>query len=236
MKTKTYSYRGRIYSEIPQEVVEALKIKAGDEIEFKPVYDNVVLLTPSKEAKEESKSELSKEKIELLKKVNSIKHYDRTYDKIVKGLNTKEKEIFDELLKNDVLFKYKRSGKELIGIDKNYFKYIIEQKDDLIEKLVKDGCIVIEEQSKIKALTDRIKSEKLNVRGIRGFDKRYYIMSQEKLSEIEDKLEKILTKEKMLKTISAELGLPEDLCKAAIEILREDGKIVERKKNTYVLA
>ena len=237
MKTKTYSYRGRLYSEIPKEIADFLKTKSGDEIEFKPVYDNLVLITPSKEApKELPKGELGKEEIELLKKVNSIKHYDRTYEKIAKMLSSDEKVIFDELFKKDALFKYKRTGRELIGIDKKYFKYVVGERDELIEKLVKDGCIVVEDQGQMKVLNDKIRNEKLAVRGIRAFDKRYYIMSQEKLSEVEDRLEKILTKEKMLKAISSELGLSEDLCRAAIEILREDGKIIEKKKNYYVLA
>ncbi|MCX6010164.1 MAG: hypothetical protein NTW48_09085, partial [Chloroflexi bacterium] len=90
--------------------------------------------------------------------------------------------------------------------------------------------------AQMKALNDKIRNEKLPVRGIRGFDKRYYIMSQEKLSEIEGRLEKALTKEKTLKAISAELGLPEDFCRAAVEILREDGTIIEKRKNSYVLA
>lgn len=237
MKTKTYSYRGRLYSEIPKEVAEALAISSGDEIEFKPVYDNVVLITPSKESpKEQPKGEIDREEIELLKKVNSIRHYDRTYEKTAKLLSSEEKKVFDELFKKGALFKYKRTGKELIGLDKKYFKYVIEERDELIDKLAKEGCIVIEDQNQAKALNDRIKREKLGVRGIRGFDRRYYIVTLEKLSEIEDRLEKILTKEKMLKAISAELGLSEDLCRAAIEILREDGKIVEKKKNSYILA
>jgi hypothetical protein len=237
MKTKTYSYRGRLYSEIPKEIADALVIKPGDEIDFKPVYDNVVLITPSKEPpKEQQKGEISKEEIELLKKVNSIRHYDRTYDKTTRLLNAEERALFDGLFEKGALFKYKRSGRELIGLDKKYFKYVVEERDGLIDKLVKDGCIVVEEQSQMKALNDKIKNEKLGVRGIRGFDKRYYIMSQEKLSEIEGKLEKTLTKEKTLKAISAELELPEDFCRAAVEILREDGTIIEKRKNSYVLA
>ena len=241
MKTKTYSYRGRLYSEIPKEIADALAIKPGDEIDFKPVYDNVVMITPSKEptkepTKEQPKGELSKEEIELLKKVNLIRHYDRTYEKTAKALNAEEKAIFDGLFKKDALFEYKRTGRELIGIDKKYFKYVVGERDELIEKLVKDGCIVIEEQAQMKVLNDKIRNEKLPVRGIRGFDKRYYIMSQEKLLEIERKLEKTLTKEKTLKAISAELGLPEDFCRAAVEILREDGTIIEKRKNSYVLA
>ena len=236
MKTKTYSYKGRLYSEIPKEVAEALEISPGDEIEFKPVYDNVVLITPSKETKEQPKGEIDSEEIELLKKVNSIRHYDRTYDKTAKLLNAKEKTVFDGLFKKGALFKYKRTGRELIGLDKKYFKYVIEERDELVDKLAKEGCIVIEDQNQAKALNDRIKREKLGVRGIRGFDRRYYIVTLEKLADIENGLEKILTKEKMLKAISTELELPEDLCRAAIEILREDGKIVEKKKNSYVLA
>jgi bifunctional DNA-binding transcriptional regulator/antitoxin component of YhaV-PrlF toxin-antitoxin module len=51
MKTKTYSYRGRIYSEIPKEIADILTIKSGDEIEFKPVYENLVLIAPSSQAR-----------------------------------------------------------------------------------------------------------------------------------------------------------------------------------------
>lgn len=236
MKAKTYSYKGRLYSEIPKEAAEALAIKSGDEIEFKPVHGNLVLIVPAKEEQKEAKGELSSEEIGLLKKVNTIKHYDRTYDNVSKMLDAPERKLFDELFTKKAIFKYRRGARELIGIDKKFFKYVIDEKDGIIDKLTKEGCIVIEDQNQAKELNDKLRKEKLAVRGIRAFDKRYYIMSQEKLSEIEGKLEKILTKEKMLKAISSELGLPEDLCRAATEILREDGKIIEKRKNYYVLA
>ena len=234
MRTKTYSYKGRLYSEIPKEAADALKIKSGDELEFKTVYNNVVMIVPAEA--QAQKNELTADEIEFLKKVNSIKHYNRTYDNVSKILTGQEKKMLDELLKRDVLFEYKREGKKLMGIDKKYLKYVFGEKSELVEALVKDGFLVLEDQNKVKELSDKLKQEKLNVRGIRGFDKRYYIVSAEKLSEMELKLESVLVKEKMLKTISSELGVAEELCRAVLEILLEDGKVIEKKKNNYVLA
>jgi hypothetical protein len=237
MKTKTYSYKGRLYSEIPKEAADALKIKSGDEIEFTSVYENLVLIAPVKAAaKKETKEDVNAQEIALLQKVNSIRHYDRTYNNILKMLDTGEAKMLDDLFKRDVLFEYNRSGKKLVGIDKKYFKYIIEEKDEQMERLLDRGYLVIEDQEKAKNLTDKLKKDKLPVRGIRGFDKRYYIVSAEKLEEIRKKLEKILTKEKPIKTISSELGVAEELCKAALEILLADGEIFEKRKNIYVLA
>jgi len=233
MRTKTYSYKGRLYSEIPKEAADALKIKSGDELEFKTVYNNVVMIVP---VEAQAQNELTADEIEFLKKVNSIKYYNRTYDNVSKILTGQEKKMLDELLKRDVLFEYKREGKKLMGIDKKYLKYVFGEKSELVEALVKDGFLVLEDQNKVKELSDKLKQEKLNVRGIRGFDKRYYIVSAEKLSEMELKLETVLVKEKMLKTISSELGVAEELCRAVLEILLEDGKVIEKKKNNYVLA
>jgi bifunctional DNA-binding transcriptional regulator/antitoxin component of YhaV-PrlF toxin-antitoxin module len=233
MKAKTYSYKGRLYSEIPKEAAEALKIKSGDEIDFRPVYDNLVLIVPAGAAAE---GELKEEEIAFLKKVNSIKHYERTYDSVSRILSSQEKKMLDELFKKDVLFEYRREGKKLLGIDKKYLKHVFGEKSELVDKLVKEGYLVLEDQAKVKELSDRLKQEKLAVRGIRGFDKRYYIVSSEKLAEIEGRLEKVLEKEKMLKTISGELGVSEELCRAALEILLEDGRVIEKKKNTYALA
>jgi bifunctional DNA-binding transcriptional regulator/antitoxin component of YhaV-PrlF toxin-antitoxin module len=240
MKAKTYSYKGRLYTEIPKEAADLLKIKSGDEIDFTSIRDIVFISPSAKQAelkKEEiaKQAELKKEEIELLKKVNSIKHYDRTYNNIVKILESSERKMLDDLFKRDVLFEYSRSGKKLVGLDKKYFQYIIDDKGP-IEKLRKEGYLVLEDEQKAKELNDSIKREKLPVRGIRGFDKRYYIVTGEKLKEVENKLSKILTKEKNLKAISSELDVAEDLCKAVLEILLADGEIFEKKRNTYILA
>jgi hypothetical protein len=71
---------------------------------------------------------------------------------------------------------------------------------------------------------------------VRGFDKKYYIIGKPALADLERKFDRLLAKEKQLKAVADELGVKEGLARAAIEVLREEGKIIEKRRGTYCLA
>jgi biotin operon repressor/antitoxin component of MazEF toxin-antitoxin module len=265
---KTHFFDGKLLVEIPQEAADALGIKAGEEIEFSVEGKKVVLLgkgaapaaakaeAPKAWAAAERKT-LTDREIVILKRVNDIRSWNRTIATINKELTRYEKAIFDYLLKNKIIFAYKKEGKELFGISKEYLDYVIgkrlpkeEQKeekkeakeespkDPLTDKLEKEGFLVLEHEGQAKELNMKLRYEKKEgtVKGTRGFDKKYYVIKTDRLMDLERRLPKAIGKGKSLKDIAAELKLSEGLCKAAIELMREDGKIIEKRRDVYALA
>jgi len=227
-KAKTHDFKGEVYAKIPDSVVKKLGIEPGDEIEFLEEGGKIIVASGEKALREEE--------LTVLKKVNSVKHYERTRENIAKLLSGAEPSIFSRLFEKKVLFDYEKEGKRLVGISKEFFLLVVEKEDPLITKLFAQGYLVLSEPSEANALNDRLQEAKRDseVRGVRGFDTKYYVMTLQKLSEIEAKIMRALESEKVLADLSSELKAPEDLCKAAIEVMKEDGSVIEKKKDVFV--
>lgn len=249
-RVKTYEFRKRLYSEIPEEVAKALGLKSGDELEYAHVHGRVAAVFPTKPEQAQAapaKSEeavvkkLSLDEDALVRKLSSIRYYDRLADETLKKCSAREREIFDALVKRKVLFKYVKNKKEFIGVSREYYPSAMQTAKSgpalspVAENLMKRGFIVLENQGEADRLSRELGKEK-SVRGIRGFDRKYYLVTEEKLREFEKKLERVLTREKNYKTIADELTESEELAKAALEILREDGTLIEKKRDSYAFA
>lgn len=248
---KTHEFKGKIYSEIPEEVAEKLGIKAGEDIEFENPYENLIVVHPKgeeatpvrKEEKKETKG-LNEDELKVLKKIGAIKHWERTPENIKSRLKDDEEEVFNDLITDNVLFEYEKEGETRIGIEREYFSLATENTkksktpSSLIKKLEKQGYLVIEDEDAVKDLQEKLrKQEKAEeVKGVRGFDKNYYIIKKDKLQEIEDEIKDLLDEEKIIHEVSEDLDLEEKLCKAALVVLREDGEVVEKGKNIYKLS
>lgn len=230
---KTYEFKGEIYSKIPNEIARSLRIAPGDEITFENKDGRIVLSAGSKS--------LSNDEFSVLRKIGAMRHYDRTINNVEKALSADEKATFASMLKKKILFKYKKEDKELIGIDKPFFSLITEQRSEdhpLITSLFADGFVVVEDASAVSFLTNELlRSERSgDVRGVRGFDKKFYIVTSEKMNELTPKIEKALESERVLKDIASIVNADEELCKAVIEVLKEDGDVIERKKDVFARA
>lgn len=237
---KTHEFKDTIYSEIPDEVAEKLDIEPGQEIEFKNPYKDLIILIPKQKRKEKSKKGLRESELKVLKKIGGIKHWERTPKNIKNQLNENEEKTFNKMLAKDVLFEYEKEGETRIGIDQEYFplatKETKEKPKKLINKLETNGYVIIKDEEDAKKLQEEIrKKEKTEeIKGVRGFDKKYYIIKKDKLNEIKEELKNILDEEKIIHEISEDLNLKENLCKTALVVLREDGEVVEKGKNIYI--
>lgn len=244
-KTKTHAFKGRLYCEIPQDIVKQLGLEAGDEVEFKHAHEKVALIVPSKKAE---KKPLVTE-ASILEKLTALSHPDRTKDKVEKILTKEEKEVFEKMKKKKIFFDYIKKGKKLIGITKKYYKApkasspksssfpaaAAIEKNEMIDKLQREGCLVLDN---IGTLTGDLRKRGLEKRviGIRGFDKKFYIILNQRLLELEGKIMKSTQKKRKVEDLAKELNISEPLCRAALEILREDGRVIEKANNEYVAA
>ncbi len=227
-RVKTHSFKGEIYAKIPREVVETLGLTANDEVEFEIIDDEVVLRKPV----------LKEEEMKVLKKIASLKHYERTKGRIMGLLFEEEPNIFEELLSRGVLFEYEKQGKKLIGIDRKFFPLVVEKTSPLYSELFEKGFLVLEKESEVNALNEELREKEKTdqVIGVRGFDKKYYIITLKKLREIKPKFEKALESEKVLSKLAEELKTSEELCKTILEVMKENGEVIEKKKGIYVKA
>ncbi|MEM0372497.1 MAG: hypothetical protein QXO69_01510, partial [archaeon] len=212
------------------EIADVLRIRAGDEIVFENKDGKIIVSSSSKP--------LSSEELDALKKIGLIRHYERTADSVGKAIGEKALEL---MMKKKILFKYKKEGKELIGVDKTYFPLITEKKEEthpLIEKLFSDGFLIIDDASAATFLTNELMrlDRAGDVRGVRGFDKKFYIVTSDRMRAVAPKIEKALKSEKVLKDVAEAAGVSADLCKAVIEVMKEDGDVVEKKENVFARA
>lgn len=249
MRARTHEFGKKVFTEIPAEIVRVLGVRPGDELEFFPAYKNVVVVAPidkeaggqipaatenprelaarAGKAEDNGTAGLAEKEIGVLRKVNAIKYYDRTMENIQKNLSKEEKEILNGLIMNKIVFRYVKNKKELFGISREFFKLVEAGKE--IPNFEYAVLNYEGEASEVLKKTPKVKA-------VRGFDKKFYLIREDLLRNIEQKFEKTLKKEKGICAIAAELKIDEGLCRAAIENLKEEGTIIEKKKDTYALA
>ncbi len=234
-KGKTHEFKGTTYSEIPEEIAEKLGIEPGQDINFLNPYKDLVILIPGKKGNSnEEEDELTKDELKVLKKIGKIRHWKRTRNNLHVLLQEEEEKTMKKLINKGVLFEYTKEGEKRIGIDREYFP-LVTGKENSIDKLENKGYAVVEEEREAKELQKEIKEKGIEnkVRGIRGFDRKYYVIKKDKLEQLKDKIVKELGEEKIVQDISEDLGIEEELCKTALTLMREDGEIVEKKKDVY---
>jgi predicted transcriptional regulator len=102
--------------------------------------------------------------------------------------------------------------------EKKEFRYGVLTEDDM--------------QNFLKEHEESIKSGDIKV--LKGFDKKYYAINTNLLNTIRQRiLKEIESQEKSVKDISEKTGLDEELCKCALEILKEEGAVFEKRKGWY---
>ncbi len=213
----------RFFCEIPKEVLDKLGLKEGDWIEFLNVYKDLFVLAPRK-------PKLTEEEINLLQKIGKIRYNERTKERVERILSHKEKDLLSELKKKEIVFEYKKSGRTLYGISRDYFHYAVGSNG---KKEFKYGIFTEENMQKfLKEYEDSIKAGDIKI--IKGFDKKYYAISTNVLDTVRQRiLKEIESTEKSVKDLSEKTGLEEELCKCALEILKEEGTVFEKKKGWY---
>ena len=228
MKGKTHDFKGEVYTKLPEEVVKKLGIDSGDELEFSIEGDKVLITASGKG--------LSDDEMSVLRKVNSVKYYERSMHNVMNDLSGSEPNIMKDLFKKRILFEYEKEGSKLVGIDKKFFPYLTEKETSIVDKLFSQGFIIVEEPALMKKINNQlIESKKAGqVKGIKGFDGKFYIVTMSRFSELKPRVEKILGSEKPLEKIASELSISEDLAKAVLEIMKEDGDIIEKSKDVFI--
>ncbi len=249
---------GGLSLEIPRGIAESLGLREGQRFEVVPVKEDVlVIVLKEVQTKRGSKTkiDLSDEEIQLLKKLNSIRFSDRTGDNMQKRLDKKELKVLDGLVKRGVVLhikhgKYSSHG-GVYSISREYFKAINEMVSTkretpdrirvLLDGLAKNGFIILDDQGLAEEFALALSSEMRDgdVTAIKTFDKKIVFVSSELVNKLGDRVVDILKRSKRgmgIQTIASKLGADPDAIRAVIEILREAGDILEKRKGVYVVA
>ena len=213
----------------------------------KNIAENKKHITCSIEENFVSTDPLEKEKQEILTKIKNGKMCELVEGKLEEKFNEQSKQALSELIKDELIFVFK--------LNKNYKKGIYklkEQKNILTPKeseifgskklnpdytLEKDGFIATTNTGRAKILSNEFKEqiEKRELKGIKTFEGIYYLIQTVLLEKYTIKLMNLFEKQNKatMQEIINELKVSNDLIKIVCEFLKEDGELIERKKDEY---
>lgn len=237
-------------------------IREGDRLELieaKPgiytLVNNEVLVKPAARAAE-AQPLLSPAEMKLLKKLDGIRYEERIPAKVQKLLGDDEKKTLDEMVKKGFVSLYR--GKQysqtgvysIAGAIYSLLRNGGAQKlpEQVSEKgslpwdahLGKYGYVIIERQDEAKLVSEKLEPEIKSgeVLGTRGFDMKYYIAQKKFYDVWEGKIAALLRARKAANEgeVCSALGMSEVACRVALELMREQGEVIEKKKGNYALA
>ena len=108
-----------------------------------------------------------------------------------------------------------------------------------VEKLERFGYVIAENESDAKHLSDQLASNvrKKDIVGIRGFDRKYYIVKNSFARKYAPKIKSVLrTGSKSADKIADEIGVDRQGTAAILTIMNEEGELIEKRKGTFALA
>jgi hypothetical protein len=208
------------------------------------VDDSTWLLMELKESKAEIKEiDEVEEQISGLLKKKPLK--DRVEGKFEKFLNEKELKKFSEMLSSGKVEKFKlnESYKKAVyqlpekkqGEEKICFENTEKEISDY--SLEEDGFLVVKNEMRAKRISDELSQEikEGKIKGTRSFDGFFYIIKSPLYDLISEKTLGFLEeKEKAeLEEISKELKITKTLIRIICEFLKEEGLIIEKRKELY---
>ncbi|MEM4589962.1 MAG: hypothetical protein QXK21_01700 [Candidatus Micrarchaeia archaeon] len=143
------------------------------------------------------------------------------------GIEEKEQAQSKEEEKQNKESKEKKEQKEI-------------KRDDMdpIKRLNKNGYLVLQSEADAREISKLLedKIQKNQVTGIRGFDKKYYLVKNSFVLKFQSKIKSVLKSgPKQADKIADALGIEEEAAIALLTVLREEGEIIEKRKGTFSL-
>lgn len=255
MRVKILRKNGSSYIQLPEGF-------AAEEVELFQLRDQFYLISPilqqekkAEKPKEEEKK-LSEPEIAVLQKLMKIRFADRTPTHIEKSFSPLEQNVVRQLIKKNfiqVFFgkQYRKTGVYNISseiypyIERHISRQVAEKpsappQPPAYSELAKAGWLIISDLREAEQFSSQLKSSgfSANVKGIRGFDGRFYVATMRFLYSAYEKIKPLLQKKKEmhLSEISQLSGLEPEAAMVVLHILSESGEIIEKKRDLYCLA
>ncbi|MEM4389904.1 MAG: HTH domain-containing protein [Candidatus Micrarchaeia archaeon] len=244
---------------LPKEILAALAVEEGDELEFSIAKPGIVVLTKAERPKEESESmralqPLSPEELALLRKLDAIRFAERVPAEVNKGLTVGEQKILDGLLKKRVVTIYKggRYPRGVYNIPREYYPLVKQAGAGpappapsgsvplaSIEHLEKFGFMVVPSEAEAKRISEQLEKriKAGEILGTRSFDRKFYVATREMFLKMGSAIKKILKSgERSVAEIAEALGCSEEAARTVLELLSEQGDVIEKRRGVYRLS
>jgi len=263
--SKKIKIKERYFIEIPKD----LALHLPDDVEITSVKDGVVLITgPSPPsglltaeknpllqpkpgqaqgrptARSTTSPPLSKDELELLKKIEKIRFSERSPNKVERMITKKENEILQSLIDKGIVTVYKGKNYAQLGGVYSISSGAFSQTHGgaagagYAEVPGIPEYLVIEDENAAKRFSETYEAQLRGGKlvGIRGFDRKYYVIST---AHLEQKTPLILKQlEKSSETpdsLSEKLSIPFGACMAILLILAEHGEVYQSTDKKYHL-
>ena len=112
------------------------------------------------------------------------------------------------------------------------------EEESALKLLNKQGYLVLNSESEAKEMSELLadKIKKNQITGIRGFDKKYYIVKNSFILKHQSKIKSVLKHGPLSSDkIAAELEMDQEAINALLTVLREEGEILEKRKGVFML-
>ena len=185
------------------------------------VYEIEGIYVLIKDEKQEDAGSTKSPKDRICWLLKTLDFRERVEGRFEKHLSEEELKIFREMLSSGEVEIYKSSEKYVKGI------YRLKKRKDVF---------VFDKEEDAKKFSKEHKKELLNGEflSIKGFDGKYYAVRKELFDKISRGVLAILNEEKTFDDLKNLLSVDDNELKAVLEILKEKGEIIERKKNMFM--
>ncbi len=209
-----------------------------------------------KPIKKEEGPVLGEDEKKVLKKLFSIRFEKRIPSNVKRIITTDDADSLDRLVKRDLvnILKSKKYPEGVYNIDNGIYAMLnsktghpqsrpvrktqkrkAEKKENPYSLLMKNGFLVLKDKNEAFAFSNSVKSEIKNgkIKGIKGFDNKFYAVTEDYLENSSDKIMKALTEDGDIGQIAERSGLNQEGCKAIIKLLAERGDVIEKRKGVF---
>jgi len=213
---------------IPQSLKKRHDIKDDDDFEFIEIEKHCFLLISKASLAEQAK------KTVFLQLVNkAMKNGESLMDN---GEKLEPKEHFEEKAISPQVSSSFSAATNYAKPNQSYSAQAPANFAGFAAKVFSNGYLVLasEEEAReaSRTLEELIKQQK--VFGIRGFDKKFYIVSSDYYSKFSPQVLSLLSTKKMsILELNAQLKIPEEGVVAILQILKDKGEIIESRKNLF---
>lgn len=117
-------------------------------------------------------------------------------------------------------------------------KPVVRSAPSVFEKELEKNGFLITEEEQAKSLSSALEAQIKHgeVLGVRGFDKRYYIVSRGFYEGLSAKIkEKAGGEEFSASAIAASTKTSENACVSVLQVMKEEGTLIEKKRGSYQL-
>lgn len=234
---------------LPKDLFQKLELDPAAEYELVKVRKGIWVLAASE--KPLQKENLLDKRIFSLIAEKNLR--DRVEGKFEKFLSKEELLCFKELLKQGRVVAFRLSPKyskavyktreEAEGAKEKPLQKKYSESSNAVEKpleeycLEKDGFTVCKNAVDAKILSEKLRRdiEEGRIRGIKSFDSFFYVMEEALYQKHRQKVLSLVKAEKGIgsEKISEKAGISKLLAKIVCEFLKEEGEIIEKRKDLF---